>query len=88
MKLRYVNPGYKYMITQILEFQKEKISAFWSEPLFYFYPELNRDYVQSLSKVEREKYFEESLRKIYEEKRPVIDEKVVGYNKYWEMCFI
>lgn len=88
MKLRYVNPGYEYMITQILEFQKEKISAFWSEPLFYFYPELNRDYVQSLSKVEREKYFEESFRKIYEENRSVIDGKVVGYNKYREMCFI
>lgn len=42
--------------------------------------------MQSLSKVEREKYFEESFRKIYEEKRSVIDEKVVCYNKYWEKC--
>ncbi len=86
MRLRYVNPGYEYMITQIMEFQKEEISAFWSEPLFYFYPELNRDYVQSLSKEEKEKYFEESFRKIYEEKQSVIDEKVVCYNKYWEKC--
>lgn len=86
MELRYVNPGYEYMITQIMELQKEEISAFWSEPLFYFYPELNREYVQALSKEEKEKYFEESFSKIYEEKQSVINEKVVCYNKYWGKC--
>ena len=32
MRLRYVNPGYEYMITQIMEFQKEEISEIFFVP--------------------------------------------------------
>ena len=86
MKLQYVNPGYEYMVRQILEFQREETSFFWAEPLFYFYPELDREYMQSLSMEEKKKYFEDVFGKIYQEKLPMIEEKIAAYSRHWEVC--
>lgn len=38
MDIEFVNPGVDYMIQRIVDFQTEAESAFWSEPLYRFYP--------------------------------------------------
>ena len=53
MELTFVNPGVNYMIEQIMAFQTEDESAFWSEPLYPFYPQLDKVYAKSLPFPER-----------------------------------
>ena len=42
MDIEFVNPGVDYMIQRIMGFQTEAESAFWSEPLYHFYPQLDK----------------------------------------------
>ena len=48
MEVTCVNPGADYMIERIMDFQTEAESAFWSEPLYHFYPQLDKAYAISL----------------------------------------
>ena len=48
MDIEFVNPGVDYMIQRIMDFQTEAESAFWSEPLYRFYPQLDKAYAISL----------------------------------------
>ena len=48
MEVTFVNPGADYMICGILAFQAEGEAAFWSEPLYHFYPQLDRGYAEGL----------------------------------------
>lgn len=36
MELHFQNPGFDYMLEQILAFQDEDASPFWSAPLYRF----------------------------------------------------
>lgn len=36
MRIKFINPGFDYMVKMIMEFQSEEAAEFWSEPLFYF----------------------------------------------------
>ena len=42
MEITFVNPGAEEMLRNIMGFQTEEESVFWSEPLFYFYPQLDK----------------------------------------------
>ena len=44
MEITFINPGIDYMIQRIMDFQTEAESAFWSEPLYHFYPQLDKAY--------------------------------------------
>ena len=48
MEITFVNPGVEYMIERIMAFQTEDESAFWSEPLYHFYTQLDKVYATSL----------------------------------------
>lgn len=74
------------MITNIMEFQSEEATDFWSEPLFHFFPKLDRDYTQSLSAEEKRTYIENCLRAEYPEIKNTIDQKIPLYSKYWQQC--
>lgn len=86
MELQVINPGFEYMIDKVMGFQTEETTTFWSEPLYHFYPQLDREYAASLSFADRKNYFEQTLRKVYEEQESVINEKVGLYSKHWEKC--
>ena len=47
MEITFVNPGVDYMIERIMAFQTEDESAFWSEPLYHFYPSLIKSMPQA-----------------------------------------
>lgn len=36
MEIKFVNPGFQYMLDSIMEFQSDDTSSFWNDSLFYF----------------------------------------------------
>lgn len=86
MKVLYKNPGYKYSAESISEFIKQ--DEFWSEPIFYFFPELlkfkdlfnknddNKDIVEEISG---------TIVELYESREKEIQSKVISYQKSWNI---
>lgn len=77
MDIEFVNPGVDYMIQRIVDFQTEAESAFWSEPLYRFYPQLDKAYAISLPFSERNEYIERTMRAVYAESEDTINEKAL-----------
>ena len=65
------------MLQQIMEIQSEAESGFLTEPLYYFYPQLDADYAMSLPLAERTEHLEKSLRTLYTLLEDTINEDVV-----------
>ncbi len=86
MELTFTDPGFGYMLESVMGFQSEGAEAFWSEPLFYFYPQLDRTRMHSLSPEERRDYVSGVLRQVYGEQKGVIAEKAVRYAAHWRQC--
>lgn len=74
MEVTFINPGVDYMIQSIMHFQTEGEAEFWSEPLYYFYPQLDRTFAASLPVAERRDYIERTMRVAYAELKNTIDE--------------
>lgn len=86
MNITFVNPGVDYMLQRIMSFQMEEESSFWSEPLYHFYPQLDKAYAASLPFSERKAYIERILRDVYMELEDSIQEKVTLYTRHWTDC--
>lgn len=86
VKLIVQNPGFGYMIEKILEFQTKEMSAFWAEPLYHFFPQLNKAQASLMTLEDRRKYFEKVLHKVYLEQEKMISEKTKLYEKRWIEC--
>lgn len=86
MEVKFLNPGVDYMIRRIMEFQSEDESTFWSEPLYHFYPQIDKTYATSLPFPERKNYLEQTLRTIYVELEDTINEKTDLYSRHWANC--
>lgn len=86
MNVTFVNPGKEYMLRQIMEFQTENESAFWTEPLYHFYPQLDKAYAMSLSFPRRKEYIEQTLQQAYTELEATINSKVSQYAAHWAAC--
>ncbi len=84
MELTYRNPGIDYMIDSVMDFQTEGESAFWTEPLYHFYPQLDKAYTQSLPFERRKNHIEQVLRQVYRELEPTIGQKVRNYQAHWQ----
>lgn len=86
MEIVFMNLGVDYMINSIMAFQTDDQTAFWSEPLYRFYPQLDRTYAGKLPFSERKQYIERTLRTIYTEREGAINEKVKLYSRHWAVC--
>lgn len=71
------------MIASILHFQREDETAFWSDSLYRFYPQLDKAYEAQLSLDERKRYITKVLKSVYEEAKSEIDRKAQAYAAYW-----
>lgn len=83
MHIEFVNPGFEYMLNSIMEFQKDEVSSFWNDSLFYFFKELDKEHAYSLSLERRREYFEEKLLEIYKANDSLLEEKVQAYSEHW-----
>lgn len=84
MELTYCNPGVDYMIDSVMGFQTEGESGFWTEPLYHFYPQLDKACTQSLPFAQRKAHIGQVLRQVYREQEPVLEEKVRAYQMHWQ----
>ena len=69
MNVTYKNPGCEYSIESIMLFQTEEQSSFWSEPLLYFYPEIDKNEITGRDLAGRKEYLFEVLGYIPKHKR-------------------
>ena len=79
MQLTFSNPGFPYMLESIMQFQTDAQSAFWSEPLYHFYPGLDRAHAERLPLPRRKEYIAGQLEAVYRELEGTLDEKAAAY---------
>ena len=77
MELHFQNPGFDYMLEQILAFQDEDASPFWSAPLYRFYPQLEP--ARTLPRPARLEAIARELRSVYDAQEQTIHEKTRAY---------
>lgn len=86
MEVTFINPGVDYIIERIMAFQTADESAFWSTPLYHFYPQLDKAYAASLSFPAKKEYIEKTMRAVYAELEDTLNEKVALYSRHWAVC--
>ena len=83
MKLKVKNPGFEYMINLLFEFYTNQQTSFWLEPLFHFYPQLNREHLNNLDDMNKKQYIRDVMKNVYDENINVIETKVTEYQNCW-----
>ena len=84
MNITYRNPGYDHSIDSISLFLTGEETPFWSEPIFHFYPQLDKNTLSSCNPAEKHKYLNDVFRGIYENLKEEIDKKVICYNDHFQ----
>ncbi len=84
MKLRFEFGGVEYSAASILEFTKEGMTKFWSEPFFHFFPDVDRDFYYTLSDDGRLAYLITFFSDFYATHQSEIEQKIVAYNAHWK----
>ena len=83
MKVTYKNPGFKHSINSILLFQTDAQTPYWSDAVFFFYPQLSKEEFLKRKPDERAKYITDKLVCAYQEILPEIEEKTIDYNEHF-----
>ena len=84
MNITYRNPGYDHSIDSISLFLAREETPFWSEAIFHFYPQLDKNTLSSCNPAEKHKYLNDVFRGIYENLKEEIDKKVICYNDHFQ----
>lgn len=83
MKLEFKYGGVEYSAGSILEFTKEEMSDFWSEPFFHFYPDVDRAFYKSLNDGQRKVFLVAYFTAFEAKNRELLQEKTEAYNAHW-----
>ena len=83
MKVTYRNPGFDYSIESIILFQSDGETPFWSNSLFYFYPEIDKNMLTEKDASGKKQYIKDALAPVYKEICPELEQKVSSYNEYF-----
>ena len=75
MNITYKNPGYDHSIDSISLFLTGDETPFWSEPIFHFYPQVDKHALSNCNHTEKHKYLNDVFRDIYENLREEIDKR-------------
>ncbi len=86
MDITFLNPGADDTLQSILAFQEEGEAAFWSEPLYHFYPQLDKARAAALPFPQRKEYIARTLRGVYAQLEDAINEKARLYSLHWARC--
>lgn len=85
MNIIFRNPGKDYSIESILLFQGEEQTPFWSEPLLYFYPQVDRQELEIQEPSAKREYLQKVFRTVYEESEDELERKVDLYNDHFRI---
>ena len=86
MNLNYIIADINYSVESIMEFTKPELPAFWSDPFFHFFPDIDRVYFNTLDKESRAKLLTVYFKNFENENKALLDEKLQKYNRRWEEC--
>lgn len=81
MKLEYKNPTLEYSIESIMQFHDGTQSEYWTETLFYFYPQIDKTMFQNIEVDKRKEYLRDILSKVI--LTTDLDKKITEYQTYW-----
>lgn len=84
MNVQYINPGFEHSINSILLFQTEDETPYWSDSIYYFYPQIDQEKMKGLDGAAKKLYLTDTLRSVYGELQEQLDEKVAAYNAHWQ----
>ena len=84
MNIAYQNPGFHHSIDSLSLFLTGEETPFWSEPIFYFYPQVDQHTLVRLSCADKQKYLHDVFRDIYENRKEEINRKVICYNTHFQ----
>ena len=84
MDIRYTDPGFGYSIDSIFLFQTEDETPFWTDSLYYFYPQLDKARMTALSPADRRAYVADTLQGVYEQLQPELARKAQAYTAHWQ----
>lgn len=83
MNVYYVNPGIEAMLPALREaFGQE--GAFWTDGLYAFYPQLDRERMLSLPARARGEEAERVFRAVYAREQGTLEEKAARYQAHWD----
>lgn len=83
MNLTFTYPGPAHNVEILLEFIAEGSSAFWAEPFFYYYPDIDRDALYALDGAGRAAYLTEYFTRFGQANAALLAEKAAAYNAHW-----
>lgn len=81
MKLEYKSPGLEYSIDSIMLFHNDTQNEFWTDSLFYFYPQIDKNKFKELTPDKRVDYLKAVLKDIIQLKE--LEKKKIEYQDYW-----
>lgn len=84
MNVQYTNPGFEHSISSILLFHTEDETPYWSDALYYFYPQIEQKRMEQMDSAGKKLYLTDTLRSVYDELKEQLDEKVIAYNAHWQ----
>lgn len=83
MKLVYINECVEYSVKTILEFSNNTQTSYWSDCIFDFYPEIDKDNFKNMNKDEKSKFLTEYFNEFVSKNEILISEKIEKYNQHW-----
>ena len=83
MQVTYKNPGFEYSIDSILLFQEEDTTPLWEDGLYYFYPQVDKEVINSLSMDGKREYLLKVLGSVWEDLKDELAHKIELYNSHF-----
>ena len=84
MNITFRNPGFSHSINSIMEFENGSVSESWREPLFAFYPQVDKARLDALPAPGRRAYLTEALQAVYAAEEASLAQKIEKYNMHWQ----
>ena len=83
MHITYQNPGFDSSMESIMRFQTDEQTPFWSDGLFVFYPQIDRNEFVRRNLVDRKTFLYEAFSKIYQNAKGELEAKTGSYQAHF-----
>ena len=86
MKLVFTLADVDYNVQSISQFLDNSQTAYWTEPIFAFTPQIDRSKIYQLEKQDQELYLRTIFTQLVEENKNTLKAKRIAYQNHWEIC--
>lgn len=85
MDLKFAYGEVMYSVDSIMMFANEEQTAYWSEPIFQLYPDINKQAFMAMDTQARKTYLLDFFTRFDSENKALILEKQKKYNERWQL---